>query len=69
MYYLKGSTMIGQLVAIEGADDDSTRLSHMRLRHTSEYLCKHWRSKDCLKMENLQLEFCEHCIIGKKMKV
>jgi len=36
LYYLKGSTVTGQVATLTDSDDDSTRLWHMRLRHTSE---------------------------------
>ena len=34
--YLKGSTVIGQVASSEGANDDSTRLWHMKLGHVGE---------------------------------
>ena len=36
LYYLKGSTVIGQVAASTSLDEDSTRLWHMRLGHTGE---------------------------------
>ena len=34
MCYLKGSTVIEQVMASEGTKDDSTKVWHMRLEHT-----------------------------------
>ena len=34
LYYLKGSTVTGQVATSTDSDDDSTRLWHMRLGHT-----------------------------------
>jgi len=36
LYYLKGSIVTDQVVTFTDSDDDSTRLWHMRLRHTGE---------------------------------
>ena len=36
LYYLKGSTVTGQVATSTDTDDDSTRLWHMRLGHTGE---------------------------------
>jgi len=36
LYYLKGSTVTGQVATSTDLDDDSTRLWHMRLEHTRE---------------------------------
>ena len=36
LYYLKGSTVTGQVTTSTDSDDDSTRLWHMRLGHTGE---------------------------------
>ena len=36
LYYLKGSTVTGQMVTSTDTDDDLTRLWHMRLGHTGE---------------------------------
>ena len=36
LYYLKGSTVIGQVATSTDSDEDSTRQWHMRLGHTGE---------------------------------
>ena len=36
LYYLKGSTVTGQVATFTDSDDDSTRLWHMRFEHTGE---------------------------------
>jgi len=36
LYYLKGSTVTGQVVTSTNSDDDCTRLWHLRLGHTGE---------------------------------
>jgi len=40
LYYLKGSTVIGQMTTSTNSDNDCTKLWHMRLGHTGESLCK-----------------------------
>jgi len=35
-YYLKGSTITGQVTTFTDSDDDCTRLWHLRLGHTGE---------------------------------
>jgi len=36
LYYLKGSTVIGQVATSTDSDNNSTRLWHMRFRYTGE---------------------------------
>jgi len=52
------------------SDDDSIRLWHMRLGHTGEKSLQALAKKGLLKgTRTCKLEFCEHCVIGKKTKV
>ena len=65
LYYLKGTTVTGQVTISTDSNDDSIRLWHMRLGHTGE---KHLQA--LLKgARTCKLEFCEYCVIKKKTKV
>jgi len=51
-------------------DDDSIRLWHMRLGHTSKKFLQSFVKQGLLKgARTCKLEFCEHCVIEKKTKV
>ena len=68
LYYLKGSTVIN--VTPTDSDNDSTRLWHMRLRHTGKKSLQALAKQNLLKVSSTrELKFCEHCVIGKKTKV
>ena len=70
LYYLKGSTVTGQVAASTGSDEDSTRLWHMRLGHAGEKSLQTLARQGLLKgARTCKMEFCEHCITGKKTKV
>ena len=70
LYYLNGSTVTGQVAASTDSDEDSTRLWHMRLGHAGEKSLQTLARQGVLKgARTCKLEFCEHCIIGKKTKV
>jgi len=70
LYYLKGSTVTGQVAASTSQKEDSTRLWHMRLGHAGEKSMQTLVKKGLLKgAETCKLDLCEHCIIGKKTKV
>jgi len=69
-YYLKGSTVTGQVTTSTNSDIDCTRLCHMRLGHTEKKSLQALTKQCLLKgAKNCKLEFCEHCDIGKKTKV
>ena len=44
-YYLKGSTVTGQVTTSTDSDNNCTRLWHMRLGHAGKILCKLLQSK------------------------
>ena len=68
-YYLKGSTIKGQVATSTDTDDDSTRLWHMRLGHTGEKSLQALTKKGLLKgARTCKLKSCEYCVIGKKTK-
>jgi len=70
LYYLKGNTVTRQLANSVGSNDDSTRLWHMRLGHTSEKNLQALAKQGLLKgAKTCKLEFCKHRVIGKKTKV
>ena len=70
LYYLKGSTVTGQVTTSTDTDDDSIRLWHMRLGHTGEKSLQALAKQGLLKgSRTCKLIFCEHCVIGKKTKV
>ena len=52
------------------SDNDPTRLWHMRFGHTGEKSLQALAKKGLLKgVRTCKLDFCEHCVIGKKTKV
>ena len=62
--------MTGQVIALEGANSDSTRLWHMRLGHTDKKSFQALAKQGLLKgAKTCKLELCEQCVVGKKMKV
>ena len=62
--------MTGQEATSEGADDDSFNLWYMKLEHTSKKSLQTLARQRLLKgAKTCKLEFCEHCVIGKKTKV
>ena len=70
LYYLKGSTVADKVATSIDSDDDSIRLWHMRLRHTSKKSLQALSKQGLLKCaRTCKLELCEHCVIGKKTKV
>ena len=70
LYYLKGSTVTGQVATSTDSDDDSTRLWYMRLGHTGEKSLQALARQGLLKgVRACKLEFCENYIIGKKTNV
>ena len=70
LYCLKGSTVTGILAASVGSDDDATRLWHMRLGHTGEKSLQALTKQGLLKgAKTCKMDFCEHCVLGKKTKV
>ena len=69
LYYLKGSTEIGQ-VASAISEADMSRLWHYRLGHTGEKSLQALCKQELLKgAKSRKIEFCEHCVLGKKTKV
>ena len=70
LYYLKGSTVTGQVVTSIDSDYDSTRLWHMRLRHTCEKSLQAFEKQGLLKCaRTCKLNFWKHCVIRKKTKI
>ena len=68
MYYLKGSTVTGQ-VAASGAYDDSIRLWHMRPGHTGEKSLQALARKGLLKgAKTYKLKFCEHVLLVRRRR-
>jgi len=66
-YYLKGSTVIGQVVTSKNSDNDCTQLCDIRLGHTGEKSLQALTKQGLLKVvSTCKLKFCEHYIIGKK---
>ena len=62
--------MTRQVAASECIDYDSIRLWNVRLGHTSGKSLQTLARKGLLKgAKTCKLEFCEYCVIGKKMKV
>jgi len=70
LYYLKGSIVTGSLTASVVSDVDATQLWHMRLGHAGEKSMQVLIKQGLLKgAKTRKLEFCEHCVLGKKTKM
>ena len=73
VYYFLRSTIIGTAAVAASTDDqgaEATRLWHMRLGHAGEKSLKLLMDQGLLKgARACKLEFCEHCIKGKKTRV
>jgi len=70
LYYLKGSIVTAALIASVDSDDDATKLWHMRLDHVGEKSMQTLAKQGLLKDANTyKLEFCEHYVLDKKIKV
>jgi len=70
LYYLKNSTITGIMVASIDSDDDATKLWDMRLGHAGEKPMQTLVKQDLLKGAKIcKLKFCEHRVLGKKIKV
>ncbi|KAH9727059.1 retrovirus-related pol polyprotein from transposon TNT 1-94-like protein [Citrus sinensis] len=68
LYYLKGGTT-DEANFIE-AHSDTTKLWHVRLRHVGEKSLQTLMRQGLLKgTKTYKLNFCEHCIVGKKTRV
>ena len=73
VYYFLGSTIV-RIAAVAASTDDqgaeATRLWHMRLGHAGEKSLKLLMDQGLLKgARACKLDFCEHCIKGKKTRV
>ena len=70
LYFLKGTTVTGTLAASTGSDTDTSKPWHMRLGHTGEKSLQTLGKKGLLKgAKTCKVDFCEHCVLGKKTKV
>ena len=73
VYYFLGSTIIGTATVAASTDDkesEATKLWHMCLGHAGEKSLKLLMDQGLLKgARACKLEFCEHCIKGKKTRV
>ncbi|KAH9783052.1 Integrase catalytic domain-containing protein [Citrus sinensis] len=68
LYYLKGSTT-DEANVIE-AHSDTTKLWHVRLGHAGEKSLQTLMRHGLLKgTKTCKLNFCEHCVVGKKTRV
>ena len=71
LYVLQGTVVTGSVaVSSSMAENDVTKLWHMRLGHMSEK-CMHLLSKHGYLGKHVidKLEFCKHCAFGKQKKV
>jgi len=70
LYYLKGNTITGALTAPIDSDDDTIKFWHIRLCHAGEKSMQALAKQGLLKgAKTCKLKFCEHCVLGKKIKV
>ncbi|KAH9733925.1 retrovirus-related pol polyprotein from transposon TNT 1-94-like protein [Citrus sinensis] len=68
LYYLKGGTTDETNVA--ETHNDTTELWHIRLRHAGEKYLQTLIRHELLKgTKTCKLNFCEHCVVGKKTRV
>ena len=68
LFYLKGGTT-GEANVIE-EHNDTTKLWHVRLGHTREKSLQTLMKQRLLKgIKTCKLNFCEHCVVGKKTRV
>ncbi|KAH9684519.1 Integrase catalytic domain-containing protein [Citrus sinensis] len=68
LYYLKGSTT-DEANVVE-AHSDTTKLWHVRLGHAGEKSLQTLMRHGLLKgTKTCKLNFCEHCVVGKKTRV
>jgi len=56
-YYLKGSTVTGQVTTSTNSDDDFTQLLHIRLGHTRKVFANSCKARFIKRCQNLQIEF------------
>ena len=72
LYYYQGSTIIGSAAAVSGGNNlgETTKLWHMRLGHPGEKALQTLVKQGLLKgAKTGKLDFCEHCVLGKKTRV
>ncbi|XP_015068647.1 uncharacterized protein LOC107013185 [Solanum pennellii] len=72
MYHYQGSTIIGTVTTTSNDEKEAemTKLSRMRLGHAGGKSLKTLSDQGLLKgVKTCNLEFCEHCIKGKKTRV
>ncbi|KAH9666498.1 hypothetical protein KPL70_020662 [Citrus sinensis] len=67
LYYLKGGTT-DEANVVE-AHSDTTKLWHVRLGHAGEKSLQTLMRHGLLKSTKTKLNFCEHCVVGKKTRV
>lgn len=69
LYFLQGKTVTGTMAV---ADDsvDATILWHRRLTHAGEASLQALAMKELIEeAKSYMLEFCEHCVLGKKARI
>ncbi|KAG8496828.1 hypothetical protein CXB51_008136 [Gossypium anomalum] len=72
LYVLQGSTVTSDAAVVSSSlsDDDITKFWHMRLEHMSENGMVKLSKKGLLDGQGIcKLNFCEHCVFGKKKRV
>ena len=67
---MKGNTITCSLTASIVSVVDATQLWHMRISHVGEKFMQPLVKQGLLKgAKTCKLEFCEHCVLGKKIKM
>ncbi|GFZ19218.1 hypothetical protein Acr_27g0009570 [Actinidia rufa] len=71
LYFLDGSTVTGRVVVSNSSDEsDTSRLWHMLLGHPGEKALQTLVRQGVLKgAKTGQINFCEHCVLGKQTRV
>jgi len=70
LYYLKSSTITGDLKALVDSDDDTTKFVAHETWSRGEKFMQALSKQGLMKSaKTCKLKFCEHCVFGKKTKV
>lgn len=70
LYFLIGKTVIGGSVNLVRERPDKTKLWHQRLGHVSQRGLEELSKQGLLGGDKIEaLEFCEHCAMGKAMRL
>ncbi|XP_038896415.1 uncharacterized mitochondrial protein AtMg00300-like [Benincasa hispida] len=70
LYVLQGTAVLGSAAIASGKETDKSILWHNRLAHVSERGLQALSQQGLLGgVKDIELPFCEHCIMGKSTRV